>query len=857
MTTVDESPSLPIAPKRPGNSVRKWDWIAFGMFFLALFACFSPLVLAREALFYFDITEINYAYRHFFAENLKAGRLTFWCHRLYNGLPLFAESQAGYLHPLKFLFYPWMSTWAALGYDMVASLALTGLGTYVWLRRHAHPSGALAGSFIATFGGFTWAHFVHTSMINALAAVPWIIWGVERTWRTGRFGGAAVAAFALATQVFAGHLQDALMSLQLIGVMTLYAIAVNRTSAMRRRVLGAALLVGIGGVGIAAVQWLPSYDLLKRTPRTEGLDWADQTFGSWHPQLLPTLFVREAYGTRARDTDWMDGFYPYHEMNAYLGLTALMTALLGTRRWRDPWVGLWCFVGFVSVLFMLGRFTMIMDFWHKIPILGSSRIPVRYHLWATFATAALASQGIDRLVSDSDRVKFRGILVVLGMFALAATGIFAWTMTPWWTEAGRWTAYYHQERNQWLTDDLIRGTIRSLVIFSVGIVLANAAARSVRAHFKASAAMLTALLIGIDLIAAHWNDSPTVDPSFWTKPPAAVSIVRADPYGGRVMGVARYSAGEPGFASTSVDFFPPRDALGWSLPLAYGLESNVGETPFRPARLIRLTDLAGGEPWRFSIEGVTHLVTGQPIGASMMPQRADSAYVYRLPDPEPRFHWARTVQIVPDDVRAEDAMKRIGAASTTGVVVVEAPADQMPGADETEVAEDWTNGIDVVEAAGDRLRSNLETATDRWLRLGISYDPGWRAWIDGVEVSVRPAQLAFMAIRVPAGSRELVMRYEPVGLRLGASVAFISSVVLAIWVGLGRRRRADCRPGEFEDDSVTPVAFAPISTACLLAILMIVSAVALSPDGNLGISSRWNDSWHRFTWGAGIEAMNR
>ena len=68
---------------------------------------------------------------------------------------------------------------------------------------------------------------------------------------------------------------------------------------------------------VAAVQWVPSKELLDRSPRTGGLTWEQATYGSWSPELLPTLIVREAYGTRARDTDWLDGFYPYHEMNAY------------------------------------------------------------------------------------------------------------------------------------------------------------------------------------------------------------------------------------------------------------------------------------------------------------------------------------------------------------------------------------------------------------------------------------------------------------------------------------------------------------------------------------------------------------
>ena len=102
---------------------------------------FGTALALRRALFYFDITEINYPYRAFFAEELRAGRFSRWCPGLYCGLPLFSESQAGYLHPLKYLLYPWMQTWQAFNLDTVLSIWLTGLGD-LWL---APPSCRIGG----------------------------------------------------------------------------------------------------------------------------------------------------------------------------------------------------------------------------------------------------------------------------------------------------------------------------------------------------------------------------------------------------------------------------------------------------------------------------------------------------------------------------------------------------------------------------------------------------------------------------------------------------------------------------------------------------------------------------------------
>ena len=142
--------------------------------------------------------------------------------------------------------------------------------------------------------------------------------------------GVALGALALACQVFAGHLQDTILTAG--AVRPVRRSTARRPSAARgrgSRRWGRPSAWSSWGWSLSAVQWVPSKELLDRSPRAGGLTWDELTYGSWHPELLPTLLVREAYGTRARDTDWMDGFYPYHEMDAYLGAIGLALAVVG------------------------------------------------------------------------------------------------------------------------------------------------------------------------------------------------------------------------------------------------------------------------------------------------------------------------------------------------------------------------------------------------------------------------------------------------------------------------------------------------------------------------------------------------
>ena len=141
MSSDEATPTWPFE-RRPWG---RGDALALATWTAALVAFFRDAVLLRKALFYFDITEINYPYRDFLAQSLCSGRFWRWHPGMYNGMPLFAESQAGYLHPLKFALYPWMATWQAFNLDTIGSIWLTGLATYGWLRRHVGPAGALSG----------------------------------------------------------------------------------------------------------------------------------------------------------------------------------------------------------------------------------------------------------------------------------------------------------------------------------------------------------------------------------------------------------------------------------------------------------------------------------------------------------------------------------------------------------------------------------------------------------------------------------------------------------------------------------------------------------------------------------------
>ncbi len=879
VSTVEAKASPPELPWTPLQ--RRWGWpdaLALAAWTSSLVAYFWDAVTLKKALFYFDITEINYPYRDFLANEMRAGRFSRWHPGLNDGFPLYAESQAGYWHPLKFLLYPWLPTWQALNLDTILSVWLTGLATYFWLRRHVGASGALTGAALFGLSGFVWAHLIHTSMTNALISVPLAFWGLELACEGGRLRGVALGALALACQVFAGHLQDTILTAGALGIWAIYRAGTASSFRARLAPLGFVAMLGVLGVAVSAVQWVPSKNLLDRSPRAGGLTWEQITYGSWSPELLPTLVLREAYGTLARDTDWTDGYYPYHEMNAYLGLIGMALAVVGAGACRDRWVGAWVVLCGVGMLFMLGRYTCLFDYMNLVPIVGSSRIPVRYHLWVSLAVAALASVGVDRL-SRPGRVRLGWAIGFIVAIVVASTLVLVREYIPIWTDARRWNTPEHQEHFLWLARELAIAFVRTFALVALAWFLMTRASKdpsAARRAWLASALPLPViadllgshwldvpraskdpsaarrawlasalpLLVIADLLGSHWHDVPTIDPSYWTKPPLSVARIKADPGAGRVFGLAEKSSAEPGFASREVDFFEGRDTLPWSFPPIWGLPSSTGQTPIFPRRLLTFHDHANPGLARFDAEGVTHILTPRPIPGFPGPvERAGLASIHRNLTAQARARLMARPSYASDEAAAAKALDVLGPAIHDRVIV-EDPDHPLP---ETAVAE---GSAKIVVDLPERVEVEVDARTPAYLVLADTFDPGWSATVDGAPTPIRPAFAAFRAVFVKPDKHRVIFTYEPAGFRIGlivTALGLIGVLVCLAWPG----------PVAEPDPSHVPLAWPrrwPLIFGGVLLAIVLGSAFKVGPGG-LMVHSRWEGSFHRFSWAVGIEAI--
>jgi hypothetical protein len=96
------------------------------------------------------------------------------------------------------------------------------------------------------------------------------------------------------------------------------------------------------------------------------------------------------------------------------------------------------------------------------------------------------------------------------------------------------------------------------------------------------------------------------------------------------------------------------------------------------------------------------------------------------------------------------------------------------------------------EEGPNALRVAWQIGEPGMLRVLESWDPGWRATVNGEPVPIYRADFLFMAVPVPAGPCEVRFAYRPASLRRGFVLSALGLAgILACFLPMRRRARPD------------------------------------------------------------------
>lgn len=235
----------------------------------------------------------------------------------------------------------------------------------------------------------------------------------------------------------------------------------------------------------------------------------------------------------------------------------------------------------------------------------------------------------------------------------------------------------------------------------------------------------------------------------------------------------------------------------------WGVDDAAGYSSFYPRRaglLLWLTQAASSERIPSSLPrwmtpgfegplldllGVTHVLLppGTLEQTSLPPLYRGEIDVGRNPTAMPHAFFVDSAIVAANEGDAVERLRTATREELRGRVILEdmaAPPNRAAGSHGLVVQEDRTT---------DTLSLTVQAQNDGWVVVAESWDSGWRATLDGVDVPVLRANLALQAVAVPAGTHLLELRYQPVARLVALAIGNVTWVLLggALLVLLRRR----------------------------------------------------------------------
>jgi hypothetical protein len=399
-------------------------------------ALFWPALGGARMLWGADIQTLELVFKTAAARAAARGEWPLWMPELLCGMPGIAASNLVFLHPLELALRllgtpPWMG----FGLESALEVALSGLGMCLLLRRFGLGVGsALLGALAFQLSG-TQLSLLYAGHINnskAIAAIPWVFWGVLKGWEERRRLGWGLAGAALAWQVLGLGLQ--IFAYTLIALLAFAAwLAWARPAegelprAAWSRAAWGILVCGVAAFCLAAPQLLPS---LRYKPYSWREEFSYEQFISWsfHPKEALTWIVPGYFGWRE---PWYHGDWPFCLTTEYFGLLpwALAFAALAAawrseswrRRLRRP-EAFFLLLAVFSFLAGIGRHFPLHHLFYHLPVYNGFRTWTRFLCLLTFSVAVLAGFGWEALGREDSTRARRGALVFGALALLVALG---------------------------------------------------------------------------------------------------------------------------------------------------------------------------------------------------------------------------------------------------------------------------------------------------------------------------------------------------------------------------------------------------------------------------------------------------
>ncbi len=385
---------------------------------ISLVIIFFIKIIGMSSIFFEgDGRYIFYPIKLFYGECLKGFNFPSWLPYIQCGFPVFAVGNQGFLYPINLILFFYFPAYIAYNLNYIIHFLLVGTFTYFFAKVIGLPRiSALISAIIFMFNGFFLGHLEHMDILNSVIWLPLILIFIEKIVRGEKTSIYVIlSGIFIGIQILAGHQQMTFYSLLCMVLYFLFGVLYEQHKKILKYLL-ILVLIMIIGIGVSAVQIIPTWELLSNSNRAEGVSLKFANVGAFPPENFITFILPYFFGTMKNY--W--GKFNYSEGCVYVGILPLILFSFSFFLKKNRYVYFFALLAILSGILMVGSETPLYPLLWHLPVFNSIRAPARFAYLLTFSISILAGFGFSCLISK--RIKIKGILRISYLLLILVLG---------------------------------------------------------------------------------------------------------------------------------------------------------------------------------------------------------------------------------------------------------------------------------------------------------------------------------------------------------------------------------------------------------------------------------------------------
>lgn len=621
--------------------------------------------------------------------------------------------------------------------------------------------------FPSLFGSIAWtfAPFLivmetvgHGSQLMTTAYIPIVFWAVDKLFEKQNFYYFALSSLLFGMQFQRSHPQISYYTLLLVGLYFLFKVVYNFKDKNKPdesvKMLGFLAGAVVLGLGLAAMIYLPIYEYTPYSIRGisdggsgggAGFDYATQW--SLHPKEMITFLVPSFFGFGGQ-TYW--GFMPFTDYPNYVGIATVLLAIftLAYKRERIT-VFFWAAV-ILAFVISWGKETPILykPLYEILPYFNKFRVPAMIMVLVQFGLAFLAAKGIQNVfeiakMKEKELSNFSKKFMyvgggLLGVFViiLVLQSEITESYNIYNSSKGIPQQYYKQFNTQrWdlLSKDLTLGFVFLIATIGLGF----AAIKKSISPMILGVGLCVVLVFDVFRIGFNLQDpKPSKNIENYLKPTADVIFLKNDKSAYRILPLGR------SIQNSNV----------WA---AHEISTILGYHPAKIGRYQKALDKITLQNRSFlNMLNVKYFVVEGQKGQFPSTKEVFSGEqrtVYENLLVMPRAFFVKSYEAVKDE---NEIFRKMSVYDPKQTAFVEGDLN-------LQILPNFNGKVKNIKTSLQSLEVETESNSEGLLVLSeIGFEPGWKAYIDGNETKIFPANYVLQSVKVPAGTHKVELRME-------------------------------------------------------------------------------------------------